>query len=99
MLKEELLFRDSNTEIRLFGPDGTPKPLWNPNRLGRILACVLGTHVRIPFLTGNQSLVLSNHNLITNVGHAAAAGRLSGQGTYSTFTNIAIGTGATAPAV
>jgi hypothetical protein len=47
-------------------------------------------------VTGNPSLVMRNHNLITNVGHAAANARMSGQGSYSTFVNLAIGTGTTA---
>lgn len=33
------------------------------------------------------------HNTITNVGHAAANGRISNQGSYSPFVNIAIGIG------
>lgn len=34
-----------------------------------------------------------SHNTITNVGHAAANGRMSNQGSYSPFVNIAIGIG------
>jgi hypothetical protein len=41
---------------------------------------------------------MRNKNLITNVGHAAANARMSGQGSYSTFVNLAIGTGTTAAA-
>lgn len=37
--------------------------------------------------------VRQNHNTITNVGHAAANGRMSNQGSYSPFVNIAIGIG------
>lgn len=33
------------------------------------------------------------HNTITNVGHAAANGRISNQGSYNPFINIAIGIG------
>jgi hypothetical protein len=33
------------------------------------------------------------HNTITNVGHAAANGRMSNQGSYSPFVNLAIGVG------
>lgn len=33
------------------------------------------------------------HNTITNVGHAAANGRISNQGGYNAFTYLAIGTG------
>lgn len=42
--------------------------------------------------------VLKTHNLITNAGHAAANGRMSNQGAYSPFVNIAIGTGTNAAA-
>lgn len=79
-----------NTEIRLFGPDGSPKKLWAENRLGRMLRRS-GHEVRIPFVTGRMSYVLLNHNLISNVGHAAANGKLSNQGGYGNFLNIAIG--------
>ncbi len=37
-------------------------------------------------------------NLITNAGHAAANGRMSNQGGYNPFVNIALGTGTTAAA-
>jgi hypothetical protein len=98
MLKlEELTTREYNTEIRLFGPDGQPKPLWNENRLGRFLRRI-GTELRLPFVTGQYGLVLTNHNLITTIGHAAANARITGQGSYAAFANIAIGTGAVAAA-
>lgn len=99
MLAEKILCRDTNTEVRLFGADGQPKTLWAENRLGRALRMLLGREVRWAGITGNEALKFTSHNLITNIGHAATAGRLSGQGTYNTFVNIAIGTGATAPAV
>lgn len=92
MLLEELTCRDYNTEIRLFGPDGKPKLLWNENRLGRALRRFM-TEVRIPGLTGSYAEVMTNHNLITNAGHAAANARITGQGSYAAFVNIAIGTG------
>lgn len=38
-------------------------------------------------------MVARTHNLITNVGHAAANGRMSNQGSYSPFVNLAIGLG------
>lgn len=47
-------------------------------------------------LIGLPVMVLKVHNLITNVGHAAANGRMSNQGAYSPFVNIAIGTGTNA---
>ena len=45
---------------------------------------------------GFPVMVLKTHNLITNVGHAAANGRMSNQGAYSPFVNIAIGIGVAA---
>lgn len=45
------------------------------------------------FLTFANPYIFSNHNTITNVGHAAMNGRWSNQGSYSAFVNLAIGTG------
>lgn len=46
-------------------------------------------------LIRNGQIVLrrSLRNTITNVGHAAANGRMSNQGSYSPFVNIALGVG------
>ena len=44
------------------------------------------------------SFTMYNHNLITNVGHAGANGRMSNQGSYNPFINIAIGIGTNAAA-
>lgn len=49
-------------------------------------------------LVGKDLYTYKTHNLITNVGHAAANGRMSNQGAYSPFVNIAIGIGTTAAA-
>jgi hypothetical protein len=95
-LNDEISLRH-NTAVRLFGSDGRPKLLWNENALGRSLRRA-GFEIRIPFLTGHYDEVLRSHNLITNVGHAAANARMSGQGSYGTFVNLAIGTGTTAAA-
>jgi hypothetical protein len=54
--------------------------------------------IRVPGLLGFYASNLRTHNLITNVGHAAANGRMSNQGGYSPFTNIAIGIGTGAAA-
>lgn len=97
MFSEALLCREPNTEIVLFGRDGQLKPLWQENLLGRLLR-LAGCEVRLPHVTGISTLVMRNHNLITNVGHAAANARMSGQGSYATFVNLAIGTGTTAAA-
>ena len=97
MFSEALLCREPNTEIRLFNADGQSKSLWQENRLGRLLR-LAGCELRLPGLSGRYAKVLLNHNLITNVGHAAANARLSGQGSYATFVNLAIGTGTTAAA-
>lgn len=61
---------------------GTPQPVTRG-----VLAWLFG-----------KRFVRKTHNLITNVAHAAANGRLSNQGSYSPFVNIAIGTGTNAAA-
>lgn len=96
MFFDSILCREPNTEIRLRDSAGRPKLLWNENLLGRLLRR-LGLEARFA-LTGRYGPVLRTHNLITNVGHAAANARMSGQGSYSTFVNLAIGTGTTAAA-
>lgn len=95
---EEILCREYNTEFRLFDAHGNRKKLWQENRLGRAVRRSVGRELRIPGITGGYGEVMTNHNLITNVGHAAANAKLSGQGSYGTFTAIAIGTGTTAAA-
>lgn len=97
MFAELLLCREPNTEIRLTSADGSPKKLWNENALGRRLR-LAGAEVRIPYVTGTYGVLMRSQNLITNAGHAAANARMSGQGAYNTFVNIAIGTGVTAAA-
>lgn len=49
-------------------------------------------------ILGLDLYTLKTHNLITNIGHAAANGRMSNQGAYSPFVNMAIGTGTVAAA-
>jgi len=98
MFKDDVICRDFNTEITLHSANGRAKKLWNENALGRFLR-LRHCELRIPHVTGHYSFVLRSHNLITNVGHAAGNGRMSGQGGYSTFVNLAIGTGTTAAAV
>jgi hypothetical protein len=97
MFSENLRVRD-NTEIRLTGADGKPKRIWRENRLGRALR-LAGCELRIRGITGTLDYTATSHNLITNVGHAAANARISGQGSYNAFVNLAIGTGTTAAAV
>jgi hypothetical protein len=96
-LLEKLFVREHNTEFRLRGADGKPKLLWQENLFGYLLRR-LGAELRVPYVTGQKTYVLLHHNLITNAGHAAAAGRMSNQGSYSPFVNLAIGTGTTAAA-
>src|SRR5229473_1209295 len=68
------------------------RPLWNRNKIGRLIEEWTGLGVRVwPF--GRWVPVLRAHNIITNVGHAAGAGRLSNQGGYLVFTTIAVGVG------
>src|SRR5579885_695120 len=94
---ELLNVHDRNTAFVLYDKDGNVKPLWNENRVGRFLRERLG-EIRIPLLTGRYAEVMFSHNLITNVGHAGANGRMSNQGSYSPFVNIAIGQGTGAAA-
>ena len=89
MFSDTILCRDFNTEVRLTDSHGKARKLWQENALGRKLRRA-GREVRIPFLTGNYEDVLRNKNLITNVGHAAANARMSGQGSYSTLSLIHI---------
>ncbi len=95
---KEMLRLDDNTEIRLFDAQGKPKQLWTDNRLGRWLR-KRGLFVEMAGLTGRYGYVAHSHNLITNAGHAAAAGRISGQGSFNAFANLALGSGSTAAAV
>lgn len=97
-MRELLSLGDYNTTITLTGPDGKRKALWQENKWGRALR-MAGFECRIPGLTGHKTLEMQSHNLITNAGHAAANARMSGQGSYNPFVNIAIGTGTTAAAV
>ncbi len=57
-----------------------------------------GYGLQIAFITGTWGLERVTHNLITNVGHAAANGRISNQGGYSPFVNLCIGINASAAA-
>jgi hypothetical protein len=68
------------------------RPIFKQSWLGRAIERCSGLGLRMwPF--GCYVPVLRVHNLITNVGHAAANAKLSNQGSYLTFTTIAIGTG------
>lgn len=93
----ELFNVDHNTEISVVDASGKAKQLWNENRIGRALR-VRGFDVRVSGVTGSFGLVMRTHNLITNVGHAAGNARMSGQGSYGSFVNLALGTGSAAPA-
>ncbi len=64
---------------------------------GGVLCYLAGYGLRCP-LTGTWGDSRVTHNLITNVGHAAANGRISNQGGYSAFVNLCIGIGAAAAA-
>lgn len=65
---------------------GTPKSMYSPFMTAFRMALGFDVYTK------------TSHNLITNVGHAAANGRMSNQGGYSPFVNIAIGTGTGAAA-
>jgi hypothetical protein len=92
--KEKINTREVTTEFVLRDAKGNVKPLWQENFLGRFLRQHFNTIVRVSFLTGAFVSVLRTHNLITNVGHAGANGRMSNQGSFSPFINLALGTGA-----
>lgn len=77
--------------------NGRVLPVWQENWLGRLLRTRLHWDGRARAL-GSWQLCLRTPNLITNVGHAGSNGRMSNQGSYSPFVNIAIGTGTTAAA-
>jgi hypothetical protein len=94
---EKLTTREVTTELVLRDKDGNIRPLWNETRLGKFLREKFHLKAKIALL-GFYASVLRTHNLITNVGHAAANGRMSNQGGYSPFTNIAIGIGTGAAA-
>lgn len=70
---------------------GTTAALWIETRFGKFLRQRYGIARRINFITGYYGSLLRTHNLISNVGHAAANGRMSNQGSYSPFVNLAIG--------
>ncbi len=91
---EKINLHEVTTEFVLRDKNGKIKPLWNETFIGRFLRNQFNVRSRVPFLTGYYASVLRTHNLITNVGHAGANGRMSNQGSYNPFINLAIGTGA-----
>lgn len=91
---ERLHAREVTTEFELRDKHGKIKPLWNETRLGQYLRTRYGVIARIPWIMGSYAPVLRTHNLISNIGHAGANGRMSNQGSYSPFINLALGIGA-----
>ncbi len=77
---------------------GSISALWIETRLGKFLRQHYGIAKRIEFITGYHGSLLRTHNLISNIGHAAANGRMSNQGSYSPFVNLGIGTNIAAAA-
>jgi hypothetical protein len=88
---EKINMKESTTEFVL-RRDGEIVPLWNANTIGKFVRETIGIEVKAPGF-GHYADSLLNHNTITNVGHAAANGRISNQGSYNAFVNLAIGTG------
>ena len=80
----EIVHRDAN---------GRNKRLWQENRLGRWIRRTFGWDLKDIGLCGAWKDCLRFSNTITNVGHAAANGKMSNQGGYGTFTVQAIGIG------
>lgn len=72
---------------------GQRQPFWISNTLGKLADKLLGFVPRVPRLTGDYAWELRQHNLISNVGHAALNAKATGQGSYGTFNVIAIGQG------
>jgi len=87
-------------EITLQAQDklGKIKPLWNENKLGRLMRTVFGFDLQGNSLCGHWAEDLVLKNLVVNVGKAGAASRLNGAGAEAAFTYLAVGTGSTAPA-
>ena len=74
------------------------RPIWQRNWFGSFFEKCTGIGLRMwPF--GFYTPILRTHNLITNVGHAGANGKMSNQGSYGNFTTIAVGTGITAATI
>jgi hypothetical protein len=89
---EKIRTREVTTEFVLRDRTGSIVPLWNETALGKFLRTRFNFTKRI-FGLGFYAPVLRTHNIITNVGHAGANGRMSNQGSYSPFVNLALGTG------
>src|SRR5579864_7811119 len=92
--KPEVLRQKVTTEF-IFRTGDKIRPLWKRNWLGQTLEQItgFGLHFR-PF--GTWVPVLRSCNLVTNVGHAGANGKMSNQGSYGNFLTIAVGTGTAA---
>jgi hypothetical protein len=82
-----------STEIVLRDKDGNVRKLWRENKLGRMLRRAFGLDLKGWLPLGAWADSLASPNTITNVGHAAANGRISNQGSYNAFVNLAIGVG------
>lgn len=86
------------SELVKRGPDGRVVPVFTPNWLGRTVDRLFGWGVQCaPF--GSWGPSLFTHNLITNVGHKGANGRMSNQGSFGVFSTLAIGIGTTAATI
>jgi hypothetical protein len=81
--KSEILHpHEVTTEFVLRDKNGNIKPLWNETRLGKYLRTNFGVIVRTRWILGFYAPVLRTHNLISNIGHAGANGRMSNQGRF-----------------
>ena len=83
MLHERIRNKETTT-FTLRDSNGRVIPIWRP---------YFNCPWKVPYLTGRYVRKIRRANTITNVGHAAANGRMSNQGGYSPFVNIALGTG------
>lgn len=82
MIHEKFKQQETTTFV-LRDSSGSTIPLWNS----------WFSKLRIPYITGRYVKQRTNKNTITNVGHAAANGRISNLGSYSPFVNLALGIG------
>lgn len=85
--------------IQIKRKDGSIKPLWQENVIGKYIKKLFNKNVNIPFITGMYKNEYKTSNLITNVGLASIADLFAGATPINPFKYIALGTGDTAPAV
>lgn len=84
--------------IRVKRADGTYKPLWQENRLGRFIRRHFGADFQGALALGRWTTEMVTPNLVVTAGKAGTASRINGSGGEAAFTYLAVGTGTTSPA-